>query len=201
MKGLSTIGGVGRGLDAIGASVLPLTRAHQVERSKKGPDTRGIRTLSHANKLVREQAILVSLRKLTGNAHFAALNADGLEVGNLGLPLGTARAGIAAGHLALGYCHDAAPLNRPTAWWRPVCLTALTHRGRLRQYTQVFTVPDRFRTRYSRAALEASCGEYFITSASPHMRSILDLHRECSLCPENPDPQCMGRNPQLTMDG
>ena len=111
MKGLSTIGGVGRGLDAIGASVLPLTRAHQVERSKKGPDTRGIRTLSHANKLVRKQAILVSLRKLTGNAHFAALNADGLEVGNLGLPLGTARAGIAAGHLKLGYCHDAAPLD------------------------------------------------------------------------------------------
>ena len=157
--------------------------------------------LSQTDISVRQQSILVSLGKLPRDTQLAALNADGLKLGELSLPLGTARAGIAAGHLALGYCHDAAPLNRPTAWWRPVCLTALTHRGRLRQYTQVFTVPDRFRTRYSRAALEASCGEYFITSASPHMRSILDLHRECSLCPENPDPQCMGRNPQLTMDG
>ena len=71
---------------------------------KEGPPRRAF-FLSSSASVLRQQTVLVSPGEPTGNAHLTAPHADGLKLGELSLPLGTARASVAAGHLALGNCH------------------------------------------------------------------------------------------------
>ena len=74
---------------------------------------------------VGDESGFVGFHEPTGNAHVAALNADGLKLGELCLPLGTARARIAAGHLPFGYCH----CYRSSRYWAAMA-TQWTSRGR-----------------------------------------------------------------------
>src|SRR5659263_70580 len=59
-----------------------------------------------------DEALLVRLREATRDLDRATAHANGDELGKVSLPLGPARAGVAAGHFALGNCHcPAAPFT------------------------------------------------------------------------------------------
>ena len=58
-----------------------------------------------------DEALLVGPRQTARHGDLAALDADGVELGELGLPLRTAVTGVAAGHLPLRDCHEPAPLK------------------------------------------------------------------------------------------
>ena len=66
-------------------------------------------TILRVNRLRAEPEEAAAALAAEG-ADFAPLDAESLKLFHLRFPLGTARARVAAGHLALGYCHDAAPL-------------------------------------------------------------------------------------------
>ena len=99
---------------------------------KEGPPRRAF-FLSSSASVLRQQTVLVSPGEPTGNAHLTAPHADGLKLGELSLPLGTARASVAAGHLALGNCH----VHRSSLLMAASCGTWSVASGRCAQHARM----------------------------------------------------------------